>query len=53
MQLDRKATGSVGGEAQRGRVVRRNVAFDVVAVKMNANGLIRRQTHHDSIVLEN
>ncbi|HEX6795746.1 MAG TPA: hypothetical protein VF304_18020 [Casimicrobiaceae bacterium] len=53
MDLDRKATGRGGDEAKRRDTTRRNVAFDVVTVKMDLHQLVRSQAEHDAIVLEN
>ena len=53
MDLDWKATCRRRGEAQRGDKVRRDVAFDVVAMQMDLQWFVRANTDYDLIVLAN
>ena len=53
MDLDWKAARRRRGKAQRGDKVRRDVAFDVVAMQMDLHGFVRAHTDHDLIVLVN
>jgi hypothetical protein len=53
MDLDWKAARCRRGKAQRRDNVRRDVAFDVVAVQMDLHRFVRVQTDYDLIVLVN
>ena len=53
MDLDWKAARRRRGKAQRGDKVRRDVAFDVVAMQMDLHWFVRAHTDYDTIVLAN
>ena len=53
MDLDWKAARRSCGKAQRCDKVRRNFAFDVVAMQMDLHWFVRHHTDHDPIVLAN
>jgi len=53
MDLDWEAARRRGGKAQRCHDVRRDVAFDVVTVKMDVQRFVRGQTDYNLIVLAN
>jgi len=53
MDLDWKATRRRRGKAQRRDNVRHDVAFDVVAMKVDLHGFVRAHTNYDLIVLTN
>src|SRR5579864_6273648 len=53
MDLDWKATRRRRGKAQRRDNVRHDVAFDVLAMKVDLHGFVRAHTNYDLIVLTN
>ena len=53
MDLDWKTARRRRGKAQRRDKVRRDVAFDVVAMQMDLQWFVRAHTHYDLIVLAN